>query len=200
MYHLLERPTQRTLFSDDSKTAIGVFCLETVLWYDLSVEEQSGFCGSSRSVAGMDCISINVLELLGMVVSAWVLMSSCAERPSATGDCVLLCRDNDAAVQWVRRCRGGTEPRSGALMRLLGVLELSSGWHFDAKHVRGIFNVAADGISRMHRASVLLNLRSVCPDVPWQVRDLGPSGSLSVLRCWPRTHAKRGCGLVRTRL
>ena len=80
MYHLLERPAQRTLFSDDSKTAIGVFCLETVLWYDLSVEEQSGFCGSSRSVAGMDRISINVLELLGMVVSAWVLISSCAGR------------------------------------------------------------------------------------------------------------------------
>ena len=76
-----------------------------------------------------------------------------------TGDCVHLRGDNDAAVQWVRRCRGGTEPRSGALMRLLGVLELSSGWHFDAKHVRGIFNVAAEGNSRWGRSSVLLNLR-----------------------------------------
>ena len=125
----------------------------------------------------MDCISIKVLELLGTVESAWVLVSSCAERPSATGDCVLLRGDNEAAVQWVRRCRGGKEPRSGALMRFLGVLELSSGWHFDAKHVRGIFNVAADGISRWDRASVLLNLRSVRPDVPWQVRDLGAVGT-----------------------
>ena len=28
-YHLLERPSQRTLFSDASKTAVGGFCLET---------------------------------------------------------------------------------------------------------------------------------------------------------------------------
>ena len=61
---------------------------------------------------------------------------------------MLLRGDNEAAVEWVRRCRGGKETRSGALMRLLGVLKLSSGWHFDAKHVWGIFNVAADGNSR----------------------------------------------------
>ena len=93
------------------------------------------------------------------------------------GDCVLLRGDNEAAVQWVRRCRGGKEPRSGALMRLLGVLEVSSGWHFDALHVRGIHNVAADGISRWDRASVLDNLRAVRPDVPWQMRDLGVAGT-----------------------
>ena len=56
-------------------------------------------------------------------------------------------------MQRVRRCRGGLEPRSGALMRLLGVLEVSSGWHFDALHVRGIHNVVADGISRRDRDS-----------------------------------------------
>ena len=65
MYHLLERPAQRALFSGASKTAIGGFCLETgVYWrYDLGTEEQPRFCDSSRSVAGMDGISINVLEL-----------------------------------------------------------------------------------------------------------------------------------------
>ena len=83
-----------------------------------------------------------------MVVSAWVLVVLCAERTSARGDCVLLRGDNEAAVQWVRRCRGGLEPRSGALMRLLDVLEVSSGWHFDALNVRGIHNVVVDGISR----------------------------------------------------
>ena len=173
MYHCLERPAQHILFSVARINAVGVFCLETgVYWrYDLSVEEQSRFCCSSRFVAGMNEISINVLELLGMVISAWVPVSSCSERPSAMGDCVLLRGNNEAAVQWVRRRRGGKEPRSGAFMRLLGVLELSSGWHFDAKHVRGIFNVAADGVSRWDGSSVLLNLRSVRPDVPWQARD-----------------------------
>ena len=109
MYHLLERPAQRTLFSDASKIAVGGYCLETgVYWrYDLTAQEQSRFCGSSKSVRGVDDLSINVLELLGMVVSAFVLVSSCADRPSATGDCALLRGDNEAAVHWVRRCRGG---------------------------------------------------------------------------------------------
>ena len=150
MYRLLERPARRTLFSDAFKTAVGGFCLETgVYWrYELNDRERSRFCGSSGSVGCEDDLSINVLELLGMVVSAWVLVVLCAERPSAKGDCVLLRGDNEAAVRWVRRCRGWLEPWSGALMRLLGVLEVSSGWHFDALHVRGIHNVVVDGISR----------------------------------------------------
>ena len=185
MYHLLERPSKRTLFSDASKTAVGGFCLETgVYWrYDLDAGERSRFCGSSKSVAGENDISINVLELLGMVVDAWVLVYLCAERPAALGGCVLLRGDDEAAVEWVRRCRGGKEPRSGALMRLLGVLELSSGWRFDAKHVRGIFNVATDGISRWDRASVLVNLHAVRPDIPWQEQDLGAAG-ISLCTSW----------------
>ena len=105
MYHLLERPAQRTMFSDASRTAVAGYCLETgVYWrYDLTAQEQSGFCGSSKSVRGVDDFSINVLERLGMVMSAFVLVSSCADRPSATGHCALLRGDNEAAVHWVRR-------------------------------------------------------------------------------------------------
>ena len=178
MYHLIERPSQRTQFSDASKSAVGGFFLETgVYWrYDLDARERSSFHGSSKSVAVENDISINVLELLGMVVSAWVLVSPCAERPAALGDCLLLRGNNEAAVEWVQRCRGGKEPRTRALMRLLSVLESSSGWHFDAKHVRGIFNVAADDISRWDRASVLVNLRAVRPEIMWQEHDLGAAG------------------------
>ena len=44
-------------------------------------------------------------------VSAWVVVSPCAGRPPAMGDCVLLRGDNEAVVEWVRhRSRGeGTE-------------------------------------------------------------------------------------------
>ena len=147
---LLDRPAQHTWFLDASKTAVGGYFLETgVHWrYDLTAEEQSRFCGSSKSVRGVDDLSINVPGRLGMVVSAFVLVSSCADRPSVTGDRALLRGDNEAAVHLVRRCRGGLEPRSGALTRLLGVLEVSSGWYFEATHMRGIHNAAADGISR----------------------------------------------------
>ena len=68
---------------------------------------------------------------------------------------------------------GGLKPHSGALMRLLDVLEVSSGWHFEASHARGVHDVAADGISRWDRGSVLDNLRAVRPNIPWQIRDLG---------------------------
>ena len=74
--------------------------------------------------------------------------------------------DNEAAVHWVRRCRGELEPHSGALMRFLGVLEVSSGWHFEATHVCGIHNAAAEGISRWDRGCVLDNLRIVRPNIP----------------------------------
>ena len=85
MYHLLEHPSQRTLFSDASTTAVGGFCLETGMYwrYDIDAGERSRFCGSSKSVAGENDRSINVLELLGMVVSPWVVVSPCAERSAA---------------------------------------------------------------------------------------------------------------------
>ena len=80
MYHLLKRPAKRTLFSDASKTGIEGHCLETgIYWrYDLTAKKQSRFCGLSKSVLSVDDLSINVLELLGMVVSAFVLVPSFA--------------------------------------------------------------------------------------------------------------------------
>ena len=93
---------------------------------------------------------------------------------------------------------GGKEPRSVALT-ILGALELSSGWHSDANHVRGVFNVAADGISSWDRDLVLRDLRSVRPDVPRQTQDFkswGRPGRPSVLRCWSRALAERSYSLA----
>ena len=60
-------------------------------------------------------------------------------------------RGSMSAVHWVGKCRGGTEPRSGALMRMRGCLEMRSGWCFRVKHVKGISNTLADGISQWER-------------------------------------------------
>ena len=59
------------------------------------------FGGSSRAVEGLDDISITVLKLLGMVISAWVLVVFGEDLPTKAGDCVLLREDNEPAVQWV---------------------------------------------------------------------------------------------------
>ena len=165
MYHLLERPARRTLFSNASKTAIGGFCLENcgVLVLSGRSRRAVSFLRLEQGRRSRERYSISILGFMGMVFSAWALVSPCVERPSVTGDSVLLRGNNEAAVKWVRRCRGGNEPRSGALMHLLGPLKLLSGWRFDAKHVRGVFNIAADGISRWDRDLDTRNLHSVRP-------------------------------------
>jgi len=103
-------------------------------------------------------ISINVLELLGMVVGALVLITQQQYVPQALGDCVQLRRDNEASVAWIQRCRGGKEPRSGAIMRMLEVVEVSSGWLFQSSHVPGVLNSTADGTSRWHPHDIYANL------------------------------------------
>ena len=108
MYRLVARPPCRTLTSDTSKHAVEGFCLETgQYWrYDLSEEELARFCESSKHNQSHVSISINALELLGMVMSAYMLVVVCSERPVWDKDCVLLRGDNEVAVHWVRRCRG----------------------------------------------------------------------------------------------
>ena len=94
MLHLLKRPAQHTLFLYASKTAVGEYCVETGVYWrcDLTAPEPSWFCRSSKSVRGVDDLFINVLERLGTIVSAFFLVFLCADRPSATGDCVLVQR------------------------------------------------------------------------------------------------------------
>lgn len=64
----------------------------------------------------------------------YMLVVVCGERPVGDKDCVLLRRDDEATVNWVRRCRRGKESRLGALMRLLGAIVLAGGWYLDSPH------------------------------------------------------------------
>lgn len=81
-----------------------------------------------------------------------------------------------SAIPWMDRCKGGKESRSGALMRILACLEMDSGWCFRAKHVAGINNTLADGISRWQCASINASLREFRPDIDWQEQKLGFAG------------------------
>ena len=75
-----------------------------------------------------------------MVMSAYMLVVVCGEHLVGDTDCGLLRGDTEAEVNWVRRCWGGKEPGSGALMRLMRTTELAGGWHFDSLHVPGVLN------------------------------------------------------------
>ena len=74
-------------------------------------------------------------------------------------DCVLRRDDNEGEVHWVRCCRGGTKPRSGALVHLIGEVELSGGWHFGSLHVPGVLNDVAGGFSTRCQPPSLYRLR-----------------------------------------
>ena len=59
--------------------------------------------------------------------------------------------DNVAAATWVNRCGGARDKCACPLMRMLGRLEINGGWSHDAKHIPGVRNTVADGISRWPR-------------------------------------------------
>ena len=127
-YHLLDRMPARSWFSDASASAVGGFCAETGMWwrYDLTPDQCARVRG--HQIHHENDISMNILELLGVVMSAWLMVVLLRETPEGTTDCVLLRGDDKSAVQWIKKCRGGNEARGGALMRYLGVLEIASGY------------------------------------------------------------------------
>ena len=55
---------------------------------------------------------INLLELLGMVVTAWVILELVGDTPTSDGDPVPMRGDNMAAVSRVNRCGAGTDKRA----------------------------------------------------------------------------------------
>ena len=66
-----------------------------------------------------DLISINVLEVMAMVMTAYVMVDMRKERLVRKGEAVLTRADNEAAVARVERCRVGGKKQAGvgALMR-----------------------------------------------------------------------------------
>lgn len=118
---------------------------------------------------------MNLLELLGMVISTWALIDD-GNTPRHPRDAVLMRGDNSSACSWIGKCRGGTDPRSGAVMRLMGGLEMGSDWCCVANHVRGVDNVAADCISRLQDPSLINDeLCRLHPGLDWSRQVLRPA-------------------------
>ena len=198
-FRFVKQPHKRTWFSDASFEAVGGLCLETgVYWrYNLTGEERARTVRSRRR-EHVNRLSINVLELLGMVMTAFVMIVIRKDRPGRVGEPVLMRGDSSSAVQWVKNCKGGKgEVRSGGMMRILGVLEQIGGWCFQAKHVRGVENGLADGITRWKEDEIQSRLTKECPAVPWQVQELGPEGEGM---CSEILHAATDLGGLRSRL
>ena len=82
IYNLVSRPAKRTIFPDASKRAIGGYCLEAgcIVLEVWTSEGRTGKISWIEPGRNINDISINALELLGVVIS--VLVVSCEDLPT----------------------------------------------------------------------------------------------------------------------
>ena len=112
-----------------------------------------------------------------MVVTAWVMLELTGDRPASVGDSIAMRGDNIAAVTWVNNYGGARDKRACLLMRMLGRLEIKGGWSHVAKHVPGVENTLADGISSWPRAELARKVRELTNSTDWMEQKIGPRGS-----------------------
>ena len=118
--------------------AVGGYCVEKkFIWrYDLPPELTTEL--KRKADLGETCtITINLLELLGMVVTARVMLELTGDRPASVGDTIATRGDNMAPITWVNMCGGARDKRACLLMRMPGRLEIKGGWSHVAKLIPG---------------------------------------------------------------
>ena len=171
--HIMRAPARRSC-SDVSFTAIGDFCPELKVYWRYSLAEALTLELKKQSVTKLAVsITINLLELIGMMMSAFVMQITENDRPECARDTVLLRGDNVSAVSWLNRCDGARDKRAALVMRIMGRLEITCGWSHEAKHIPSVLNVLADGISRWQTDRIAEKLRSHVNEGDWRQVPLG---------------------------
>lgn len=109
------------------------------------------------------------------------------DRPASEADPVLMRGYNAAAVSWVSRCDGARDKRAGlSPMRMLGRLEIKRRWSHIAKHVPGVQNILADGISRWPHDVFGRKVRELTNSDDWSEQEIGKRG-VDIFKVVPRT-------------
>ena len=180
IYDPMMRAPARRYYSDASFTAIGEFYPELKVYWRYSLAEALTLKLKKQLVTKQASpITINILELIGMMMSAFVMPMTENDRPEYAGDTVLLRGDNVSAVSWLNRCGDARDKRAALVMRIMRKLEVTSGWSHKAKHIPGILNVIADGIPRRQPDQIAEKLRSHVNEGDWRQVPLGQN-SLSI--------------------
>jgi hypothetical protein len=163
-------------FSDASFMAIGGCCPELGLWWRWDLPESvKARLINRRSRRDFNSIFINQLELLAMVITAYVVcMSEGHKADPKEARPVLMRGDNMTAVHWVNEAHSDCEERASAMMRWLGVIEVLSGWCFSALHIPGKDNKMADGITRVEWCEIPNLLATLSPSTCWRQVELDP--------------------------
>lgn len=129
----------RTLVTDADGDGMGGVRLETGQWWRIYFTDDTRVRLCNRMFS-RDGLSVNVFELLGMVVTAGALAVQAGARPEYPGQSILIREESMSTVHWVNKCLGAKELRASALMRMLGCLEMRSEWRSRATHIKGVAN------------------------------------------------------------
>ena len=173
-YDHITRAPARRYYSDASFTAIGGFCPELKVYWRYSLAEALTLELKKKSVTKQaGSVTVNLLESIGMMMSAVVLQMTENDRPEYAGDTVILRGDNVSQVSWLNRCGGVRDKRAALVMRIMGRVEITSGWSHKAKHIPGVLNVLADGISRWQPDQIAEKMRSHVNEGDWRQVPLG---------------------------
>ena len=112
-----------------------------------------------------------------MMMTSCVIQMFIKEKPPAPGEPILMRGDNASAVSWVNRCGGSRDRRAGLIMRMMGRIEVATNWCPIAKHIRGVENVLADGISRWPANEVQARILQLTGEEGWKFFDIGSRGN-----------------------
>ena len=171
--HIMRAPARR-YYSDASFTDIVAFCPELIVYWRYSFAEALTLELKKESVTKQaGSITIHLLELIGMMMSAFGMQITENDRLEYAGDTVLLRGDNVSAVSWLNRCGRARDKRAALVMRIMGRLEITSSWSHKAKHIPGVLDVLADGIYRWQPDQIADKLRSHVNEGDWRQVPLG---------------------------
>ena len=159
----VKRLPSRLYLSDASFDAIGGYCPELKIFWRYTISPTLSAELKRKALARETSdITINLLELGGMFMAAWVVQMVLKDKPQGEGQSVLM--RGDSAVSWTNRCGGSRDRRASLLMRLMGRMEIACGWCHVAKHIPGRENCLADGISRWDEDLIATNIEKLTKD------------------------------------
>jgi hypothetical protein len=172
---MLTIPTHKWYSDASYEFGLGGVDPGTGLWwqYELSLEQRERLVRDKVQIGDWEGLHINVLELVGMVVNAMVMIEKGGAYPEFGGELVGLEGDNTSAVGWITKAGGAKNPRAGVAIRWLGTIEVHSGWSLESKHLSGVKNPLADCVSRYRALIAQAKLEEMCPGVVWRQVQLG---------------------------